>query len=365
MDTLDAHLVLDDNTRLDDATRLDDGAALWGPLAPLLRTPGLTDIVVNGPGEVWLDRGLGLERADAGFGSAAQVRELAVRLASVGGRRLDDASPLVDARLPGGMRLHAALPPVADGCAILSLRTVRTGALTLGDLVNGGMLAPALVGLLEGLVAARVSVLISGATGAGKTTLMASLLSVVAASERIVVIEDAGEVMPSHPHVVRLVERPANVDGAGEVGLARLVREALRMRPDRVVLGECRGVEIREVLAAFNTGHRGGMMTVHANSAGDVPARLGALGALAGMSARAVDLFAAAAFEVVVHVERGAHGRRIAELGVLDVRGGELRVIPAVVVDDAGRVEHHAAWERLQSLAWGEVPRVGATLSVA
>jgi pilus assembly protein CpaF len=343
----------------------DGNAGLWGPLAPLVTTAGVTDIVVNGPDDVWLDRGLGLERADVSFSSASHVRELAVRLASVGGRRLDDASPLVDARLPGGTRLHAALPPVADGCAFISLRTVRTGALTLTDLVNSGMLAPALVPLLEGMVAARVSVLISGATGAGKTTLMASLLSIVDPAERILVIEEAGEVMPSHPHVVRLVERPANVDGAGEVGLARLVRESLRMRPDRVVLGECRGVEIREVLAAFNTGHRGGMMTLHANSAADVPARLGALGALAGMSDRAVNLFAAAAFEVVIHVERGAGGRRVAELGLLEVRGGELRVIPAAVVNDAGEVGHHAAWERLRGMVEGGARGVLAIPAVA
>lgn len=319
-----------------------------------MRVPGLTDVVVNGPDDVWCDRGLGLERADARFSSAAAVRECAVRLASVGGRRLDDASPLVDARLPDGSRLHAVLPPVAEGCTTISIRTVRTGALTIEDLVAGGMLAPGLVPLVRALVDGHVSVLISGATGAGKTTVLASLLSLVDPDQRLVIIEEAGEVMPQHPHVVRLVERRANVDGAGEVSLARLVREALRMRPDRVVLGECRGAEIREVLAAFNTGHRGGMTTVHANSVADVPARLAALGSLAAMPPAAVTMFAAAAFEVVLHVERGVRGRRIAGLGVLRVRDGELEAVPAVEVADDGRLTRGPAWERLAGLT-GEV----------
>lgn len=322
----------------------------WGALAPVMRTPGITDVVVNGPSEVWCDRGLGLERADAHFPSAQAVRELAVRLASLGGRRLDDASPLVDARLPDGSRLHAVLPPIAEDCASISLRTVRTGALTLSDLVAGGMLAPGLVEVVEALVRSRASILISGATGAGKTTLLASLLSVADPAERIVVIEEAGEVMPQHPHVVRLVERRANVDGAGQVSLAQLVREALRMRPDRVVLGECRGAEIKEVLAAFNTGHRGGMSTVHANSVADVPARLAALGALAAMPAPAVTMFSAAAFDVVMHVERGARGRRIAGLGVLEVSDGALVARPAVDIDQAGRMVRGVAWPHLERM---------------
>lgn len=241
---------------------------------------------------------------------------------------------------------------------MISLRTLRSGALSIPDLVASGMVTQSMVRLLEGLVAARASVLVSGATGAGKTTMLASLLSLVDHRERIVVIEEAGEVMPDHPHVVRLVERRSNVDGAGEVGLARLVRESLRMRPDRVVLGECRGIEIREVLAAFNTGHRGGMVTLHANSAGDVPARLAALGALAGMSPRATDMFAAAAFEVVLHVERGSRGRRIAEIGMLELGDNGLQVRPALTVDDAGVLQRGSAWNAL-----GQV--VGRALSSA
>lgn len=319
-------------------------------------------MVVNGPQDVWRDRGIGLERVDLDLRDADAVRELAVRLASSGGRRLDDASPLVDARLPDGTRLHAALPPIADGCALISLRTVRRTPLTLTDLVTGGVVAPAVAPVLEGLVANHASVLISGATGAGKTTLLATMLSAVDPGERIIVIEESGEVMPDHPHVVRLVERRANVDGVGEVGLESLVREALRMRPDRIVLGECRGPEVREVLTAFNTGHRGGMSTIHANSAGDVPARLAALGSLAGMSQDSVAAHASAAFEAIIHVKRGSAGRRVAQIGILDASRG-LRVLPALAVDASGQVARGEAWEHLcerAGTAPGQVSNVEA-----
>jgi len=331
-----------------------------GPLQAAIEVPGVTDVLVNGPEEVWIDRGTGLERAGVRFATPGEVRELAVRLASLGGRRLDDASPLVDARLPDGTRLHAALPPVVDGCAVISLRTVRSRALTLDDLVLGGTLAPRVAKVLEGLVSVRASVLLTGATGSGKTTLLASLLSLVDPRERIVVIEEAGEVNPNHPHVVRLVERRMNVDGAGEVSLSRLVREALRMRPDRIVLGECRGVEVRDVLTALNTGHRGGMATLHANTPADVPARFAALGALAGMDRRATDLYAAAAFDAVVHLEKTASGRRVTEVAVLRAREGwrrreDLRVETAMVAGSDGEVSDGPAWDELRAvLGWDD-----------
>lgn len=327
-----------------------------GVLQSAIETPGVTDVLVNGPGEVWIDRGAGLERAAVRFASPGEVRELAVRLASLGGRRLDDASPLVDARLPDGTRLHAALPPIVDGCATISLRTVRSRALTVDDLVLGGTLAPRVAEALVALVDARASLLITGATGSGKTTLLATLLSLVDPGERIVIIEEAGEVNPNHPHVVRLVERRANVDGAGEVSLARLVREALRMRPDRIVLGECRGAEVRDVLTALNTGHRGGMATLHANAPADVPARFAALGALAGMDRRATDLHAAAAFDAVIHLEKVGATRRVTEVAVLRAREGlrretSLRVEAALTVGSDGDVAEGPAWEELCACA--------------
>ncbi|WP_375730874.1 TadA family conjugal transfer-associated ATPase [Demequina sp. NBRC 110054] len=316
-----------------DASSMDDAPGWAGALGPLLALPGVTDVLVNGPADVWVDRGEGLERADLGVRAAlatpGAVRDLAVRLASLAGRRLDDAAPCVDARLPDGSRLHAVLPPVADGCAALSLRRLRAAALDPRELVASGMVtASGMAGLL-GLVKGRASLLLTGATGSGKTTLLTALLSLASPTERIVVIEEAGEVAPDHPHVVRLVERRANVEGAGAVPLSALVREALRMRPDRVVLGECRGAELREVLLAFNTGHRGGLVTMHANSAGDVPARLTALGALAGMGAEAVALHAAAAFDAVIHLARGPDGvRRVVQTARLVLDDGRLAVVP-------------------------------------
>lgn len=331
-----------------------------GPLQAAIEIPGVTDVLVNGPEDVWIDRGSGLERVAVRFASAGEVRELAVRLASLGGRRLDDASPLVDARMPDGMRLHAALPPISDGCTTISLRAVRSRPLSMRDLALNGTVPPRIADVLAGLVAARASVLITGATGSGKTTILASLLSLVDPGERIVVIEEAGEINPDHPHVVRLVERRVNVDGAGEVSLARLVREALRMRPDRIVLGECRGVEVRDVLTALNTGHRGGMATLHANAPADVPARFAALGALAGMDRRATDLHAAAAFDAVIHLEKTALGRRVTEVAVLQAHEGRrreeaLRVESALEATPEGLVREGRAWAELRTvLGWDE-----------
>ena len=321
------------------------------PLLALLGTPGVTDVMVNGPADVWIDRGLGCERADIAFASPDEVRALAVRLASVAGRRLDDASPCVDARLPSGARLHAVLPPVADGCTLISIRAVRPAPFELDDLVASGMLGPDSAGMLLRLVRARASIVISGATGSGKSTLLATLLSLVDPRERLVIIEESGELAPAHPHVVRLVERRVNVEGAGAVTLADLVRQSLRMRPDRIVLGECRGAELREVVTAYNTGHRGGMTTIHANGAADLPSRFAALGALAGMTDRAIHRHAAAAFDAVVHLERPGGGpRRVAEIAVLSASGRGLQVQTAMV-DRDGHAGTGPGWPRLAQIA--------------
>ena len=321
-----------------------------GRLAPLLAMPGVTDVLVNAPDRVWVDRGRGLERAPVMLGGPEEVRALAVALAASAGRRLDDAEPTVDARLPDGTRLHAVLPPIAESCAAISLRRVRASPLSMRDLVTRGTLAVDTADLLSGLIAARVPILISGGTGAGKTTLLASLLSLADPGERILLIEEAGEIVTAHPHVVRLVERRPNVEGAGGVGLARLVREALRMRPDRIVLGECRGAELREVLAAANTGHRGSLTTVHANSAQAVPARLEALGLLAGLTPAQLAAQARAAFAVVVHVERAAQGRRVTEVGVVEADRDGLRVVTGVEAAGVG-VRYGPAWPALRAMA--------------
>ena len=320
-------------------------------LQPLLDDPAVTDVLVNGGGGVWVDRGDGLEVVPAAaraLGGAAAVRALATRLAAAAGQRLDDACPVVDGSLADGTRLHVILPPLAPEGPLISLRTQRRRAFTLAELVAAGTVAPALAPVLRALVTRRANVLVSGATGSGKTTLLAALLSLVPADERIVCIEESTELAPTHPHVVHLQTRRANVQSVGEVPLTELVRAAMRMRPDRMVLGECRGAEVREVLGALNTGHEGGWATVHANTATDVPARLVALGALAGMSSDTVAAQALSGLDAVVHVRRDAGRRRVAQLGVLGSgERGELVCRPALEIDAAGRLVRCAAWGRL------------------
>jgi pilus assembly protein CpaF len=288
-----------------------------GPLEPLLRLPGVTDVLVNGPTEVYVDRGDGLEVTGVRFADDDAVRRLAQRLASMAGRRLDDHEPFVDLRLPDGSRCHAVLAPVSRPGTTISLRVPPTRAFTLDELVAAGTLTPRGAELLRGLVAARAAFLVSGGTGSGKTTLLAALLSLVDPAERLVLVEDASELRPDHPHVVGLEGRPANVEGAGAIGLRTLVRQALRMRPDRLVVGEVRGAEVVDLLAALNTGHDGGCGTVHANSALDVPARLEALALAAGLDRAATHSQLASGVAAVVHLARGRDGvRRLAELAV-------------------------------------------------
>ncbi|WP_301124586.1 TadA family conjugal transfer-associated ATPase [Streptomyces cacaoi] len=304
-----------------------------GPLEPLLADPGVTDVLVTGPSEVWVDRGSGLERTGVRFADAAAVRRLAQRLATSAGRRLDDARPWVDARLQDGTRLHAVLPPVAVGSTCLSLRVVRPKAFTLEELVAAGTVPPGGERLLRAVLDARLSFLVSGGTGSGKTTLLSALLGLAGRRERLVLAEDSAELRPEHPHVVRLEARPANQEGAGRVDLRDLVRQALRMRPDRLVVGEVRGPEVTDLLAALNTGHEGGCGTVHANAAADVPARLEALAATAGLDRAALHSQLAAALDVVVHLVRDAAGlRRIAQIHVLERdRDGLVTTVPAAV----------------------------------
>ncbi|MDQ1691520.1 MAG: pilus assembly protein CpaF [Pseudonocardiales bacterium] len=287
-----------------------------GPLEELLALPGVTDVLVNAPEEIWFDRGSGFERSTVQFASDSAVRVLAVRLAAQAGRRLDDAAPFVDASLPDGTRLHAILPPLVDH-PTLSLRVLSRRRLTMEDLVRAGLLSAAMAEVLQALVSARMTLLISGGTGAGKTTLLAALLSTVAPTERIVTIEDAPELAVDHPHVVGLHARSANIEQAGAVGLRELVRQSLRMRADRLVVGEFRGAEIVELLAALNTGHSGGAATVHANSMGDVPARLVALAALGGMSAEVLGAQARSGLDVVIQLGRDRGGvRQLTEIGL-------------------------------------------------
>lgn len=304
-------------------------------IVPLLEELETTDVLVNGAGQVWVDRGRGLEKvpvADRQLQSEAGVRALAVRLAASCGQRLDDASPIVDGTFGSGIRLHAVLPPIAAEGTLISLRKHRQQRLELGDLLANNSIHPQLEKLLRQLVAQRANVIISGATGAGKTTFLNAMLSLVPAEERILIIEEAAELRPAHPHVVHLQVRHANVQGAGAISMSSLVRAAMRMRPDRLVLGECRGAEVRDVLGALNTGHEGGWATIHANSALDVPARLVALGALADMQEATVAAQAAAALDAVIHIRREGAQRYISQIAVLERRRGELHTEIAVEV---------------------------------
>ncbi|HEX4701152.1 MAG TPA: TadA family conjugal transfer-associated ATPase [Pseudonocardiaceae bacterium] len=324
-----------------------------GALEPLLRDPDTTDVLVTGPAEVWLDGGSGLHRTNVRFPSEDAVRRLAQRLALAAGRRLDDAQPFVDAWLPGTgphgrVRLHAVLPPLAADGTCLSLRVLRPATHDLATLRTLGTFNTRTAALLTAIVKARLAFLVIGGTGTGKTTLLAALLGCVPATERIICVEDAGELQPHHPQVVRLVARPANVEGAGEVTVRDLVRQALRMRPDRLVVGEVRGAEVCELLAALNTGHDGGAGTLHANSPTEVPARLEALAALGNLSRPALHSQLAAALQVVVHVRRDRAGHRtVAEIGVVTRTndGQGVRVLPAWRPD--GR---HIGWPTLTTM---------------
>ncbi len=341
-----------------DATVLEVYAALQrdvlgaGPLDPLLRLPGVTDVVVNGVEGVFVDSGDGLQPADVMFPDEAAVRRLAQRLAALGGRRLDDASPFVDVRLADGTRCHALLAPIARPGTLISLRVPRARGFSVPELVEAGMLTPAAERLLVALVRRRAAFVVSGGTGSGKTTLLGALLSLADPAERIVMVEDSHELRPQHPHCVWLEARPPNLEGAGEVTVRTLVRQALRMRPDRLVVGEVRGGEVVDLLAALNTGHEGGCGTLHANSAADVPARIEALALAAGLGRAAAHSQFAAAVDAVLHlaVDRGGR-RRLREVAVPE-RGadGLVSMSSAVVFDADGRVRRGPGAERLARL---------------
>jgi pilus assembly protein CpaF len=316
--------VLGDTDVLDNLRVLQTELSGAGILEPLLRAEGTTDVLVTAPDAVWVDDGSGLRRTPIRFADDAAVRRLAQRLALDAGRRLDEAQPWVDGQLTGlgtafAVRLHAILAPISAGGTCLSLRVLRPATQDFAALVGCGAIPEDCVELVRHIIDARTTFLVSGGTGAGKTTLLSAALGIVADDERIVCIEDAAELAPRHPHLVKLVARGANVEGVGAVTVRDLVRQALRMRPDRIVVGEVRGGEVVDLLAAFNTGHEGGAGTVHANSPAEVPARLEALAALGGLDRFALHSQLAAAVHVVLHVSRSRDGqRRLDEVAVLD-----------------------------------------------
>ncbi|HWB65892.1 MAG TPA: TadA family conjugal transfer-associated ATPase [Mycobacteriales bacterium] len=316
-------------------------------LASLLAEPGITDVLVNGAGPVWVDRGAGLRRSALSFDDEPEVRRLAVRLVSGAGGRLDDAAPYANARLPDGTRVHAVLPPLSPQGTCISLRVPPRRTFTLDQLVVGGGLPPAGAVLLRRMVAGRLAFLVTGGTGSGKTTVLSTLLSLVPARDRLVLVEDAAELRPDHPHVVRLEARPPNSEGAGAVTLHDLVRQALRMRPDRLVVGEVRGVEVLDLLSALNTGHDGGCGTVHANRAEQLPARIEALCAPAGVTQPAAHSLLRAAVDAVVHLARDDRGvRRVCGIGMLESAPSGLAAVTPAYRFAAGEVQRGPAADR-------------------
>ncbi|OAN36705.1 pilus assembly protein CpaF [Microbacterium sp. H83] len=300
---------------------------VFGALAEHVHDEEITDIFVNGAAGLFVDRGRGAEAVPGWTASEREVRDLAVALVGLGGRHLDDQSPCVDVRLDSGIRVHAVLSPVSISGTALSIRVPRVRAADLDALAALGTFDTRQQSWLLQLVTDRANVLITGGTGTGKTTLLSALLASASPTERIVTIEDVAELRPGHPHHVALEARQSNLEGAGGISIARLVRESLRMRPDRLVVGECRGEEVRELLTALNTGHDGGAGTLHASGLADVPARMEALGALAGMDSVALARQVVSAFTVVLHLERSPDGRRrIAQAGRFGLVGERLGI---------------------------------------
>jgi pilus assembly protein CpaF len=281
-----------------------------GPLEELLFLPNLTDILVNRFDDVWIDRGSGLEKTEVRFSSESAAQEFAKRIATRGHRRLDEAQPFVDIQTEAGLRFHAMLPPISSSGVAISIRTPLRNSLTLEEMLASGNLNFETYQAICEVIETQKSFIVSGGTGSGKTTLLAAMLAKVNATERIVVIEDSSELAISHPHVVNIQARLANSEGAGGITMTDLVRQSLRMRPNRIVVGEVRGKEISDLLLALNTGHKGSATTVHADDAESVPTRIEALGLLAGLPREAIHAQMYSAFDVVIQMKNSRDGKR-------------------------------------------------------
>jgi len=323
-----------------DARRLvagivDDTVGL-GPLDPLLRDRGVTEVIANGPGRVYAERGGRLVREPVAFRDDEHLRQVIDRVVSSVGRRVDESSPMVDARLPDGSRVNAVLPPIALDGPLLTIRKFARAPLRVDDLVAAGSLTAAQAQTLQSCVRGRLNVVVSGGTGTGKTTLLNALAGFIDPAERIVTVEDAAELRLPQPHVARLESRPPNIEGRGEVTLRALVRNALRMRPDRIVVGEVRGGEALDMLQAMNTGHDGSLTTVHASSPADAVRRIETMALMAGLDLPhvAVREQVASSVDVIVHLVRDGDGAR--RVRFLDARGrdGQLHMLDARLLDE-------------------------------
>jgi pilus assembly protein CpaF len=334
---------------LSDAERRDliddvaDDALGLGPLQRLLDDPTVSEVMVNGPDHIYVERHGRLQRTGVSFRSEERLRRVIERIVSRVGRRIDESSPLVDARLPDGSRVNAIIPPLAVNGSALTIRKFATDPFQTRDLVELGTISAELGEMLYACVQAKLNIVVSGGTGTGKTTLLNVLSSYIPADDRVVTIEDAVELQLQQEHVVRLESRPRNIEGRGEVTIRDLVRNALRMRPDRIVVGECRGGEALDMLQAMNTGHDGSLSTVHANSPRDAIARLETLTLMAGMDLplRAVREQIASAVDLIIHITRLRDGsRRVTHVTeVIGMEGDTVTLQDAFVFDYAAGVD--------------------------
>lgn len=302
-----------------------DEAVGLGVLEPLLADPTVTEIMVNGAGEVWVERYGRIERADAYFSSETQLYQTIDRIVSQVNRRVDESSPMVDARLPTGERVNVIIPPLSLIGPVLTIRRFPR-RFTMSELVESGSLDDPTRRLLMAFVRSRLNIVVSGGTGAGKTTLLNALSAAILERERIVTIEEAAELQLQQPHVIPLEARPASVEGKGEITIRDLVRNSLRMRPDRIIIGEVRGVETLDMLQALNTGHEGSLVTVHANTADDALFRLETLATMSDLRIphAALREYINGAIHVIVQIERGSDGfRRVIEVAVVASSRGE------------------------------------------
>jgi pilus assembly protein CpaF len=362
----DSPLAIADPARI--AAELLDEILGHGPVEPLLRDPDITEIMVNGPDQIFVERFGRIHHVDASFVDEHHLRRVIDRIVSRVGRRVDESSPMVDARLPDGSRVNVVLPPVALDGSMLTIRKFAREAFTADDLIGFGTLTPEVAQFLYACVRARLDVVISGGTGSGKTTTLNVLSSFLPPDERIVTIEDAAELQLRQNHVLRLESRPPNIEGRGEITVRDLVRNALRMRPDRIVIGEVRDGAALDLLQAMNTGHNGSLTTVHANSPRDSVARLETMSLMAGLDlpVRAIREQLASAVDLIVHQSRLRDGsRRVTHVTEVLGMEGEVVTMQDIFVFDhrAGRDEHG---RHLGSLRWtGLRPRLVDALADA
>jgi pilus assembly protein CpaF len=314
-----------------------------GPLERLLADETVSEIMVNGPADVWVERGGRLYETDVQFADDLHLRRIINKIVGQIGRRVDESSPMVDARLPDGSRVNAIIPPLSLSGPLLTIRKFTRQRITLDDMVGLGTLTPDAVGFIRQCVSGQLNILVSGGTGTGKTTMLNAMSTEIGSDQRIVTVEDAAELRLNQRHVLRLESRPSNIEGEGEVKIRDLVRNALRMRPDRIIVGEVRGEEALDMLQAMNTGHDGSLSTIHANTARDALSRLETMVLMAGydLPVRAIRQQVASALDLIVQVERMKDGaRRVTAISEVQRMEGEMITMQDIFVFEVDEVRN-------------------------